>query len=61
MTPFELSLEQQFLVQSFKLQTQNLSKEQALDLMVNLYTQIIWQEATYKNLLKHQWGISEPK
>jgi hypothetical protein len=54
---FELTLEQEFLVQSFKAQVQSLSKEQALDFMVKLYIQMIWQEATYKKLLKHQWGI----
>jgi hypothetical protein len=26
---------------------------------VELYTQMIWQESTYKNLLKHQWGIED--
>jgi len=58
--PFELSLEQQFSVRSFQTQVQNMSREQAQDFLLKLYTQMIWQEATYKNLLKHQWGIEGP-
>jgi hypothetical protein len=55
--PFELSLEQQFSVRSFQTQIQEMSREQAQDFLLKLYTQMIWQEATYKHLLKHQWGI----
>ena len=56
---FELSLEQQFNIRSFEQQVQNMSREQALEFLVNLYRQMILQENSYKNLLKHQWGISE--
>jgi Phycobilisome degradation protein nblA len=55
--PFELSLEQQFSVRSFQTQIQEMSREQAQDFLVKLYTQMLWQESTYKNLLKHQWGL----
>jgi hypothetical protein len=54
---FDLSLEQQFSVRSFQTQIQDMSREQAQDFLVQLYTQMLWQETTYKNLLKHQWGI----
>jgi hypothetical protein len=57
--PFELSLEQQFSVRTFETQVKNMSREQAHDFLVQLYTQMIWQESTYKNLLKHQWGIED--
>jgi hypothetical protein len=57
--PFELSLEQQFSVRSFQTQIQEMSREQAQDFLVTLYTQMLWQESTYKNLLKHQWGLDE--
>jgi Phycobilisome degradation protein nblA len=57
--PFELSLEQQFSVCSFQTQIQDMSREQAQDFLVKLYTQMLWQESTYKNLLKHQWGLDE--
>jgi hypothetical protein len=38
--PFELSLEQQFSVCSFQTQIQDMSREQAQDFLVKLYTQI---------------------
>jgi hypothetical protein len=56
---YELTLEQQFNVRSFQTQIQDMSREQALDFMVKLYTQMIWQESTYKNLLRQQWGIED--
>jgi Phycobilisome degradation protein nblA len=55
--PFDLSLEQEFSVRSFQTQIQEMSREQAHDFLVKLYTQMIWQESTYKNLLKQQWGM----
>lgn len=58
--PFELSLEQQFSVRSFQTQIQEMSREQAQDFLVTLYTQMLWQESTYKNLLKHEWGLDQP-
>ena len=59
--PFELSLEQQFSLRSFENQVQDMSREQAQEFLVKLYKQMVWQEATYKNLLKHEWGIENPK
>ena len=56
---FDLSLEQQFNVRSFQTQVQNMSREQAQDFLVQLYSQMLWQETTYKKLLKHQWGIED--
>jgi hypothetical protein len=55
--PIELSLEQQFNICSFKTQVQQMSHEQAQDFLVKLYEQMVVREATYKNLLKHQWGL----
>ena len=52
-----LTLEQQFSVRLFQSQTQGLTREQAIEFLIELYTQMIQQEATYKELLKHQWGI----
>jgi hypothetical protein len=31
--------------------------EQAQDFLVKLYRQMVMREATYKELLKHHWGI----
>ena len=56
---FDLSLEQQFNVRSFQTQIQDMSREQAQDFLVQLYSQMLWQETTYKKLLKHQWGIED--
>ena len=55
--PIELSLEQQFNICSFKTQVQQMSHEQAQSFLVQLYEQMIMREATYKQLLKHQWGL----
>ena len=57
MNPIELSLEQQFNLRSFQDQVQNMSREQAQDFLVKLYEQMLVREATYQNLLKHQWRI----
>ncbi|MFM2303369.1 MAG: hypothetical protein RLZZ135_778 [Cyanobacteriota bacterium] len=57
---FDLSLEQQFSIRSFEHQVQDMSREQAQEFLVNLYAQMMMQENSYKNLLKHQWGIDEP-
>jgi Phycobilisome degradation protein nblA len=55
--PIELSLEQQFSIHSFANQVQDMSHEQAKDFLVKLYEQMVVREATYKELLKHQWGL----
>jgi hypothetical protein len=57
--PFNLSLEQQFSVRSFQSQIQDMSREQAQEFLVQLYSQMLWQESTYKNLIKHQWGLED--
>ncbi|MBD2294516.1 NblA/ycf18 family protein [Anabaena sphaerica FACHB-251] len=55
--PIELSLEQQFNIRSFATQVKDMSHEQAQDFLVKLYEQMVMREATYKELLKHQWGL----
>ncbi len=55
--PMKLSLEQQFSICSFSTQVQNMSHEQAKDFLVKLYEQMVVREATYQELLKHQWGL----
>jgi hypothetical protein len=52
-----LTLEQQFSVALFQSQTQGLTREQAIEYLIELYTQMIAQEAIYKDLLRKQWGI----
>jgi Phycobilisome degradation protein nblA len=55
--PIELSLEQQFSIRSFATQVKNMSHEQAQEFLVKLYEQMVVKEATYQELLKHQWGL----
>jgi hypothetical protein len=55
--PIELSLEQQFSIRSFATQVKNMSHEQSQEFLVKLYEQMVVREATYKELLKHQWGL----
>ena len=55
--PIELSLEQQFSIRSFETQVEHMSHEQAQQFLVQLYRQMMMREETYKNLLKHQWGL----
>lgn len=55
--PIQLTLEQQFSIRSFATQVQDMSHEQAKDFLVKLYEQMVVREATYKELLKHQWGL----
>lgn len=57
---FDLSLEQQFNIRSFEHQVRDMSREQAQEFLVNMYRQMVLQENSYRNLLKHQWGINEP-
>lgn len=57
----ELSLEQQFSIRSFEHQVKDMNQAQAQEFLVNLYTQMMMQENSYKNLLKHQWGMDEPR
>jgi preprotein translocase subunit Sec63 len=53
----ELTTEQQFAIHSFAHQVKQMSEQQAKDFLVKLYEQMMVREATYKELLKHQWGI----
>lgn len=55
--PVELTLEQQFNIRSFATQVEQMSHEQAQDFLIKLYEQMVVREATYKELLKHQWGL----
>jgi hypothetical protein len=57
--PFNLSLEQQFSVRTFQTQIKDMSREQAQEFLLELYAQMLWQESTYKNLIKHQWGLDD--
>lgn len=55
--PIQLTMEQQFSIRSFETQVEQMSREQAQDMLIKLYKQMIYKEATYKHLLKHNWGL----
>jgi ribosome recycling factor len=54
-----LKIEQQFQIASFKQQVAQMSREDAQNLLVRLYEQMLVQEVAYKELLKHQWGLTD--
>ncbi|MEL7037069.1 MAG: NblA/ycf18 family protein [Cyanobacteria bacterium J06592_8] len=55
--PSELSFEQQFNLSSFKMQVNQMSREQAQEFLVNLYEQMMMRENMYQHFLKYQWGL----
>ena len=54
-----LKIEQQFQIASFKQQVAQMSREDAQNLLVKLYEQMLVQEVAYKELLKHKWGLTD--
>ena len=59
--PIKLSLEQEFSLRTFSDQVQQMSREQAQEFLLMFYKQMIIREATYQELLKHQWELdSDP-
>ena len=54
----ELSIDQQFQIVAFEQQVKQMSREQAQEVLINLFKEYQFQRATYLELLGHQWGIS---
>lgn len=54
----ELSTEQLFAIRAFEVQVYQMSHQQAQQFLIMLHKQMMIRDATYKNLLKHQWGVS---
>lgn len=52
---YPLSTEQQFSFASFKLQAQQLSREQAIELLCIMFEKDLKKDNMYKELLKQQW------
>ncbi|MBD2174566.1 NblA/ycf18 family protein (plasmid) [Anabaena sp. FACHB-709] len=55
--PMTLSLEQEFSLRTFADQVQQMSREQAQELLLMLYKQMMIRETTYQELLKHEWKL----
>ncbi|MGK7927714.1 MAG: NblA/ycf18 family protein [Spirulina sp.] len=56
--PNQLSLEQEFNLKKFSDRVQNLSREQAQELLVELSRQMMIKENLYKQLLKPYLGLA---
>ena len=53
----KLSLEQEFSLRSFGDQVQQMSREQAQEFLLKLYEQMMIRDATYQQLLRHEWKL----
>ena len=54
----QLSLEQKFELRIFADQVRTLSPEQAQDLSLELYRQMMLKDNLYQELLRDYWGIN---
>ncbi|MDY7022659.1 MAG: NblA/ycf18 family protein [Cyanobacteriota bacterium] len=54
-----MSLEQQFKVQSFARKVETISPEEAKELLVDLYKSTIIRENLFREILKDTWGIEQ--
>lgn len=55
--PVQLTMEQQFSIVSFKSQVEQMSLEQAKEMLILMYEHQLYKDATVKHLLKHDWGL----
>ncbi|WP_017298661.1 NblA/ycf18 family protein [Nodosilinea nodulosa] len=53
----QLPLEQQFELQVFETQVQNLSQSDATALLVQLREAMMYQAVTFRGILKEAWGL----
>ncbi|WP_341532248.1 NblA/ycf18 family protein (plasmid) [Nostoc sp. UHCC 0302] len=55
--PTTLSLEQEFSLRAFADQVQQMFHEQAQELLLMLYKQMMIRETTYRELLNQEWKL----
>ena len=55
----QLSLDQQFELQVFENQVQQLSLEDAQNLLVQLREAMMYQTTTFREILQETWGIEK--
>ncbi|MEM6839313.1 MAG: NblA/ycf18 family protein [Cyanobacteria bacterium P01_C01_bin.120] len=55
----KLTLEQQFELQVFENEVQNISLKDARELLVQLHESMLYQTTTFRTILKESWGIGE--
>jgi len=53
----KLTMEQEFTVATFNRTADNMSREQAIDILKYLHKHMLLQSNAYKELLKHSWNI----
>lgn len=53
----ELTMEQQFSLRSFESQVNQMSRKQAQEFLIKLYTQMMLREVLYKKIIRHEWKI----
>ncbi|ERT08034.1 phycobilisome degradation nblA family protein [Lyngbya aestuarii BL J] len=54
-----ISLEQEFQVQSFARKVDTISKEEAKELLIDLYKSTIIRENLFREIIKESWGIDK--
>lgn len=60
MNELELTLEQQANIRIFQLNCQHLSREQAIEMLHDVYRQMLIKESFYKQMLFKDLGIVPP-
>jgi hypothetical protein len=53
----ELSLEKEFSLKSFAAQVLHLTREQAQELLIEQYKQMMLRDVMYQEMLKHEWKL----
>jgi hypothetical protein len=56
--PITLSLEQEFSLRAFADLVQQMSREQAQEVLLMLHKQMMIRETTYRELLKNEWKLN---
>ena len=55
--PIKLSLEQEFSIRCFSDQVQQMSREQAQELLILHYKQMMIRETIFQEILKQKWKL----
>ncbi len=55
----QMSLEQEFQLQSFARKVETISEEEAKELLVDLYKSSIVRENLFREIIKESWGIGK--
>ena len=56
----QLTIEQEFTIQSFNSQVNGMSRKQAIAFLKDLHRSYIVQKSLYNSLLKEAWNIGAP-